>query len=129
MAAAFVIASQFLLLGLLLYPLVKQSNFSCKNVNTKNKSHRQLLRVIKKASVCTIVCILTQILATALTTSNVVPQSHPRVFSFFIYDVSLFVQVNCIVMCFENPATILRGKKVRNVNSLSETSTASTTRL
>ena len=128
MAAAIVITSQFLLLGLLLNPLIKQSNFSCKNDNIKNKCHRQLLRVIKKASVCTIACILTQIVATALTTSNVVPQSYPRVFSFFIYDVSLFVQVNCVVMCFESPATILRGKKVRKINSLSETSTASTAR-
>ena len=124
MAAAIVVVSQFLLLGLLLNPLLKQSKFSCRD--KKSKCQRKLFRVIRKASACTLVCILTQILATVLTTSKLIPASFPRVLSYVIYDVSLFVQVNCIVLCFEDSCAILRNKKLKATSKLSEISTVST---
>ena len=124
MAAAIVVMSQFLLLGLLLNPLLKQSKFSCRE--KKSKCQRKLLKVVKKASACTFVCILSQVMATALTTSNVIPPSHPRVISYVIYDVSLFVQVGCIVLCFEDSRAILRNKKLKAVRKFSEISTVST---
>ena len=71
-----------------------------------------LLESLKKASVYTVVCILSQILATVLTTSNVVPQDYPRVFSFV--DASLFVQASCTVLCFEYSTILLRDNRLKN---------------
>ena len=124
MAAAIVVTSQMLLLGLLLNPLLKQSRFSCGE--KKSRCQRKLLRVVRKASVCTAVCISSQVAATALTTSDVIPQSYPRVVSYVIYDVSLFVQVGCVVLCFEDSCAILRNKKLKAARNFSEVSTVST---
>ena len=125
LVAVNLITSQVILLGLLLNPiLAHRSNLIKLPNDTASKSritkNNRVMRAAKAACLCTLVCIISDLLA-ALLVSFILTETRSS-FRNLVYDFGLVVNVISIVFCFENykkifSSLICTNNKSKVINS------------